>query len=152
MVQTYEYDGHRYLQLTAWERHQSIRAKKSKFPEPPSDEINCLQVHADVPVIQSNPNPNPNLNPKESRGANKFTPPSLDEVTAYCRERGNAVDPERFIDFYVSKGWMVGKTKMKDWKACIRTWESRDNQDGGKPQTGGKKKSFSELIAERAEA
>lgn len=53
----------------------------------------------------------------------RFTPPSVDEVTAYCEERGNRVDPQEFVDFYESKGWMVGKNKMKDWKASVRTWE-----------------------------
>lgn len=53
----------------------------------------------------------------------RFAPPTLEEVKAYCRERGNNVDPERWMDFYQSKGWMVGKNKMKDWKAAVRTWE-----------------------------
>lgn len=65
---------------------------------------------------------------KDSIGKNNrgFQPPSLEEVQAYCKERNNHVDPERFIDFYESKGWMVGKNKMKNWKACVRTWEQRD--------------------------
>ena len=50
----------------------------------------------------------------------------MEEVAAYCRERGNSVDAERFVDFYASKGWKVGNQPMKDWKACIRTWERRD--------------------------
>ena len=53
----------------------------------------------------------------------KFTPPSIEEVRDYCLERMNNVDPEKFIDFYESKGWMVGKNKMKDWRAAVRTWE-----------------------------
>jgi hypothetical protein len=53
----------------------------------------------------------------------RFAPPTLEEVRAYCQERGNSVDPERWMDFYQSKGWMVGKNKMKDWKAAVRTWE-----------------------------
>jgi len=61
----------------------------------------------------------------------RFTPPSLQEVTDYCNQRGNNVDPERFINFYQSKDWMVGKNKMKDWKAAIITWEKRD-QDKAK--------------------
>jgi hypothetical protein len=61
-----------------------------------------------------------------------FTPPSLDDVTSYCHERNNTVDPQRFIDFYESKGWMVGKNKMKDWKAAIRTWEQRDKESSPK--------------------
>ena len=56
----------------------------------------------------------------------RFVPPSLQEVKGYCLERKNKVDPEGFIDFYTSKNWMVGKTKMKDWKAAVRTWERRD--------------------------
>lgn len=53
----------------------------------------------------------------------RFIPPSADEVRAYCRERRNNVDPDRFVDFYASKGWKVGKETMKDWKAAVRTWE-----------------------------
>lgn len=52
-----------------------------------------------------------------------FRPPTIEEVTDYCRERGNRVDPEKWLDFYASKGWMIGKNKMKDWKAAVRTWE-----------------------------
>ena len=51
-----------------------------------------------------------------------FVPPTLEEVNAYVSEKGYTVDAERFIDFYTSKGWMVGKNKMKDWKAAVRNW------------------------------
>jgi predicted phage replisome organizer len=53
----------------------------------------------------------------------RFKPPSVDEVRAYCRERKNMVDAEKFIDYYTSNGWKVGKNSMKDWKAAVRTWE-----------------------------
>lgn len=49
--------------------------------------------------------------------------PTLEEVKAYCTERGNKVDPERWFDYYTSNGWKVGKNPMKDWKAAVRTWE-----------------------------
>lgn len=52
-----------------------------------------------------------------------FIPPSVVDVQAYCYERENNVDAQAFVDFYDSKGWMVGKNKMKDWKAAVRTWE-----------------------------
>ena len=52
--------------------------------------------------------------------------PTLEEVKAYCKERGNKVDPERFIDYYTSNGWKVGKNPMRDWKAAVRTWERTD--------------------------
>lgn len=61
-----------------------------------------------------------------------FIPPSVEEVAAYCYERQNNVDPDRFVDFYAAKGWMVGKNKMKDWKASVRTWETKKGgNDGG---------------------
>lgn len=56
--------------------------------------------------------------------SSRFTPPTLEEVRAYCLERGNKVDCEKWFDFYESKGWFVGKNKMKNWKAAVRTWES----------------------------
>jgi hypothetical protein len=55
-----------------------------------------------------------------------FVKPTLDEVKNYCLERNNSVDPESFIDFYESKGWLIGKNHMKDWKAAVRTWEKRN--------------------------
>ncbi len=60
--------------------------------------------------------------------AARFTPPTVDEVDAYCQERGNKVDPARFVDFYASKGWLVGTSKMKDWQAAVRSWERSDAQ------------------------
>lgn len=65
---------------------------------------------------------------KKSRG---FVKPTVEEVRAYCQERNNNIDPERFVDFYEMKGWMIGKNKMKDWKAAVRTWEKR--REGEQP-------------------
>ena len=62
--------------------------------------------------------------PTESK--RKFSPPSLEEVREYCLQRKNTVKPEAFVDFYTSKGWMVGKTPMKDWKAAVRNWEHHE--------------------------
>lgn len=64
---------------------------------------------------------------KKIKNNSIFVPPSLGAVKAYCSERHNNVDAQRFIDFYESKGWMVGKNKMKDWKAAVRTWEKSDS-------------------------
>lgn len=60
----------------------------------------------------------------------KFKIPSLEEITIYCQQRKNEISPQTFIDHYISNGWMVGKNKMKDWKAAIRTWESRGGNNG----------------------
>lgn len=56
------------------------------------------------------------------------THPTVDMVRAYCEERHNSVDPERFVDFYTANGWKVGKNSMKDWKACVRNWERSETK------------------------
>lgn len=65
---------------------------------------------------------------EEPEKRKRFTPPSVEEVAAYCREKGYTISPEHFIDFYQSVGWKVGNKSMKDWKAAVRTWQSRERQ------------------------
>ena len=72
-------------------------------------------------------NNNYNNNNYNNKKSSRFTPPTVDEVAVYCRERGNNVDPQRFVDFYEAKGWMIGKNKMKNWKKAVNTWESRNS-------------------------
>jgi hypothetical protein len=60
---------------------------------------------------------------KEKNERNIFIEPTYNEILEYCAERKNGVDVNKFLNFYSSKGWMVGKNKMIDWKACVRTWE-----------------------------
>ena len=75
----------------------------------------------------------------ESIGADKpptrprFCPPSVDDVKSYCTEKGYKVDPQRFVDYYESNGWMVGRNKMKDWKAAVRSWASKEQERPTKP-------------------
>lgn len=68
----------------------------------------------------------PKGEPTPKRERKRFTPPKLEEVEAYCRSRQNGIDASKFIDYYESVGWKVGKQPMKDWKAAVRTWERRD--------------------------
>jgi len=73
---------------------------------------------------QSNTNKNDKNDKNDKNKKNNiFIPPTLEEVRAYCLERGNGVDPEKWYAFYEAKGWMIGKNKMKDWRAAVRTWE-----------------------------
>lgn len=66
----------------------------------------------------------------EGRVGTRFTPPTLDEVSAYASEKGYlGFEAERFVDFYASKGWMVGKNPMKDWRAAVRGWASRNKAE-----------------------
>ena len=69
-----------------------------------------------------------NTNLTDSNRKALFKKPSIDEVKDYCKERNNNIDAEAFIDFYESKDWKIGKNKMKDWKAAVRTWERRETK------------------------
>ena len=92
----------------------------------------------------STPSPSPSPSPLTTTttnggGAPKvFRPPTVDEVAAYCRQRGNKIDPEYFVDRNTATGWMYGKTRMRDWKAVVRTWERNDKtaavHGGGRPR------------------
>lgn len=58
----------------------------------------------------------------------RFIPPTIEEVAAYCQKRGNGVDANRFVSHYAAIGWMIGKNKMRDWQAAVRTWERNNRQ------------------------
>lgn len=85
--------------------------------EAPQKEKPTGNVTCNVTVTESNTT---DIKEKPKR---TIIPPKLEWIQEYCRERGNSVDPEKFFDFYESKGWMVGKNKMKDWQSSVRTWE-----------------------------
>ena len=97
-------------------------------------QIEANQANASNKNKNKNQNKEQDIEKEKEREVKRFAPPTVDEVRDYCRERGNNVNPERFIDFYSSKGWRVGNQPMKDWKAAVRTWEQRDNTPA-KPQT-----------------
>ena len=77
-----------------------------------------------------NRNENENIDKTKSKRT-LFIPPTVEEVSAYCQERHNIVNASVFVDFYASKNWMVGKNKMKDWKASVRTWEHNKRDSVG---------------------
>lgn len=108
----------RLISITNWHLYQDT---EQRIEQP----VNNERTTDEQPV-----NTNNNVNNVIMKQCNKriFIPPTLEEVSAYCAERHNSVDPDRFIDFYDSKGWMVGRNKMKDWKAAVRTWERRSEQ------------------------
>ena len=56
----------------------------------------------------------------------RFTPPTVDDVKTFCTSAGLAIDAERFVAYYTGNGWMVGKVKMRDWQATVRSWALRD--------------------------
>lgn len=87
--------------------------------------------------------PDKNKNSTAGRKKSKFVKPSVDEIRDYCIERGNNIDPLKFFNYYESKGWYVGKSPMKDWKACVITWELNDNTPANKPKANTKTESKS---------
>lgn len=71
---------------------------------------------------------------KENKTRNIFIPPTREEVRAYCKERHNTVNADKWYDFYEAKGWMVGQNKMKNWQAAVRTWEDSKSYQDGEPK------------------
>lgn len=63
----------------------------------------------------------------DTKKSTRFTPPTIEEITNYCKERKNGIDANKFFNYYESNGWKRGNTKIKCWEACIRTWESRES-------------------------
>ena len=145
LVKRYTVAGHEVLQLTTWETHQRVRNKVSKYPGP-EEADNQLTIDSNSPTIDSNcplesnpnPNPNPNTNPESRNIRNaqsadsrsRFRKPTLDEVTEYINENYFLVTPEEFYDYYESNGWKVGRNPMKDWKATVRNWNSKEQKKG----------------------
>ena len=72
-------------------------------------------------------------NPTPEKKKSRFVIPTVEEVQAYCNERGNSIDAQHFVDYYSARGWMLGKNHIKDWKACVRTWERNESFKPQKP-------------------
>lgn len=93
-----------------------------------------------IPLENENEIENINLitSSKVINEGNRFIPPTLEEVRTYCTQRGNKIDPERFVDFYTANGWVQGKAKkpIKDWKATVRTWERSEQSGSGNSGAG----------------
>lgn len=115
------------------ERERKARGASAEIPRKIQSDSAPTVPNLTVP----NPLPSPSSKVKEraKRAAPRFQKPAVEEIAAYCLERGNGVDAQRFFDFYEAKGWKVGKNDMRDWKACVRTWEQRDGDR--KPEQGG---------------
>ena len=91
----------------------------------------------DNPNTNTNTNTKADTNTKANTKANTeplsvhFVPPTIRDVEDYAFEKGLNIDAKRFVNYYASKGWMVGRTKMKDWKAAARNWAARDKKPAG---------------------
>lgn len=128
------------LQVPNFQRHNGTSAK-ARALESEAKRLRRLSGkssdHAsDICPTKSAVNVRPEKR-REERKKNKqkeiFRPPDVEAVRAYCLERKNEIDPERFVNYYASKGWKVGKAPMRDWKAAVRTWE-QNAADSTKPK------------------
>ena len=94
------------------------------------EKIKCLkkelEMLKDNNIGENNNTPKTEKTPKAEK-KERFKAPTVEEVHEYCTERGNNIDAQHFIDYYSARGWMLGKNHIKDWKACIRTWERNDS-------------------------
>jgi len=90
-----------------------------------------------------------NDNDKNEAANTCFIPPRIDEIQAYCAERNNSIDAQRFHNFYEAKGWKIGNQAMQDWRAAVRTWEDRDEkQNHTSPKKEQTNNPFKEMLLE----
>ena len=129
--------------INDWSEHNSIRADR-KIDSIYKDLL--ISVNPDIQLVEKKPRADvkktvevveepKNAEPKQTEQKKEveevkkprkvFKKPTLEEVQAYCNERNNMIDAQRFIDYYESNGWHVGRNPMKDWKASVRNWERR---------------------------
>ena len=120
--------GDRYNPTQYVEEKKMLTTKDNKaYTLIAGTETKCIQnVSTDLDIDKEI---DKDIKPKKN---SHFVPPTLAEVQAHCTERHNQIDPEAFISFYESNGWMVGKNKMKSWKAAIVTWEKREPKKSNK--------------------
>ena len=93
-----------------------------------------MNTHMDTHMKKHMENENENVI-KDVVKIKRTIPPLVEDVVSYCKERKNNVDPETWFNHYASKGWFIGKSKMVDWKAAVRTWEKTSIQTGFKQAT-----------------
>ena len=128
LIEIYEKGGRSYLWLTGWERHQNIRAKRSKFPEPEglhTSASNCTQMQADAPVIQSESESNPESKSEsesESEPAGAWRPPTVLDVARYCKEKALNVDADKVCAYYQAQRWRTGGVPVRNWRALLQCW------------------------------
>ena len=148
LLQVYEANGKPYLHFPSWEKHQRVRNAQSKYPLPPDKSTltatrgqltdNCQQLA--VNCRQKDEKENCIKEKEESsfkediyisalkdgfKENKRFIKPTVEQIQEYCNKRHNGINAQSFYDFYESKGWLVGKTPMKNWEAAVRTWEQR---------------------------
>lgn len=132
----------------AWKRYlQRITARNQS--------VDIDRYQATSTETEEETEPETEVESKKERGGkpprSRFSPPTIEEIKAYCQERQSSVDPEQFFDFYTANGWRQGAGKpIKDWQACIRTWERR-NRDNAPESPAPRAKKYTIVDGEAVE-
>lgn len=139
MIHLYIVGDTRYYYFVNWEKHQQVRAKKSKYPAPSegtcehmmsndikcnqmiSNDINCNHLQSNVSVIQSNP--------IQSNRMRESNVPTLAEIEDVCLKEKYATSPSRFYNYYNALGWTIKGQRIQDWKSLLKTWADKDKKD-----------------------
>lgn len=134
-VTFYSHNGNEYYVFDNWYKWQKVEKPTPSII--PSLEDNSSTIRGTFGERSGNSRGTiPPNRIEENRTEKKiFIKPTVDEIRAYCNERKNKVDAEKFYDFYESKGWKVGQNSMKDWKASVRTWEKSNTPKTDKPSS-----------------
>lgn len=123
----------RVISILSWSKYQ-IDAQQDAQQLHNNCTSDAQQVHTNknVRTKEGKKEPKDMVDSDESPAPkSRFIKPTVEEVGAYCTERNNSVDAQKWHDHYTAKGWLVGKTQMKDWKAAVRTWEKKDTVKTG---------------------
>ena len=124
--------------ISNWEKHQNVKGldtireqrklRQQKYRDNQKTLLleNKKEDKEEERDIEGHVTRNVTKPPSKSK---RFIKPTIDDIQKYCTERKNNIDANNFYDFYESKGWSVGTSRMKDWKAAVRTWENRNNKD-----------------------
>ncbi len=170
LIRLYEHDRKPYVLFL---KLGAPRAKASKYPDPPqesgcefscqedeqcaqtqADARTCAQTQEDVPYSYSNSYSSSGTNTKGGvpppGTSSRFKPPTTEEVAEYIREKAYNVSPQAFVDYYTANGWKVGRHAMKDWRAAVRTWQSRQQSPAPSTPTNGHAPPVSRKSAELA--
>jgi hypothetical protein len=167
LITVYDIGERTYIEVRNWHEHQKIKnPTASKLPPPPAitpNQGSPTPERGKPTGNQGSPTPlevgirNKEVGKKEppiggsKENRKRFSAPTPAEVDAYCSEEGYGVDGERFCAFYASKGWVVGKSPMRDWKAAVRGWASRDKAKAS-PALGFQEATDDDFRTDRKEA
>lgn len=121
---------------SANKRTQQMSTYVSKCQQVLTNDNKCMETNTNTNTkTNTKTNTLPSIEGERENARARFTPPTVEEVRAYCLDRNNGIDPETFVDYYTARGWELSKgRKLKDWKAAVRTWEKNEFNRGSSAQ------------------